>query len=670
MGERPKIGFRFNSVKNTVAKSAADGQAHGSQRRIRWFWGVLAGCAMILLSQYPQCRLWLIHGERWDAIAYNQGLGDEVAYAAYINALIEGRPRRNDPYTGRDDRPNAPQSESLFSIQFIPAYAVALPARALGVSATTALIVLTPVMAFASSLAIFWLLAVVTGSERLAAAGAVVVLCCGALAAAEGAAANLAGANAHFDYFPFLRRYQPAASFPLFPVFCALVWRSLTQEQKRFKAAILAGAIFALLVFSYFYLWTAVAAWLLVLGILWLILRAPDRISVLRLLAVFAVVATSALIPYLILISNRSETTESVQAFVLSRRPDLFSAPELIGALVLLVLTAGALRRSIDLRDRRVIFAASFALIPFIVLNQQIITGRVMQPIHYKGFVANYSVLLAIVITGALGWRRGSGESWQLTKRALLWVAVAALEWGCIETYQAANKSADANNKGVADMAVYVRLNEQARSSRPNSNEQVVLFSDPRAADGAPAVSPFAVLWAPHMLVYTSTTTVESKERLYRQLYYTGFGARELEAYFHGSEVYYGYAAGMFGFDRIIDGLNSDARPISRQELNDETLAYTKYAESFDRDRASNPKLSYVVTPIGDEPNLSNLDRWYERDAGERVGKFKLYRVKLRNQEFEDSLHLSDEHKSLTRQAPHILTGRNRFLALLPKPKF
>ena len=181
-------------------------------------------------------------------------------------------------------------------------------------------------------------------------------------------------------------------------------------------------------------------------------------------------------------------------------------------------------------------------------------------------------------------------------------------------------------------MAVYVHLNEQPNKSRSSVSDSVVLFSDPRAADGAPAVSPLGVLWAPHMLVYTSTTSQESKERLYKQLYYTGFGAKELDDYFHGSEVYYGYAAGMFGFDRTIDGLNSNAKPITKQDLNDESRSYAKYVEDFDRKRASNPRLSYVVTPIGEEPSLANLDRWYERDAGERIGKFMFYRVKLRDE--------------------------------------
>jgi hypothetical protein len=636
--------LRLNSVKDRTSPGAGAldrSEVPDAQQKIRWFWGLLASCGMVFLSLYPQVQLWLTHDKQiTSVVAYNQGLGDEVAYAAYINALIEGRPRRNDPYTGRDDRPNAPQSESLFSIQFVPAYAVALPARMLGISATTAFIVLTPLMAFCSSLAVFWLLAVVTRSDRWAAVGTLVVLSLGALASAEGALANLVATTTHFDYFPFLRRYQPAASFPLFPIFCFLVWQFLAQAQKRLMTAMFAGTVFALLVFSYFYLWTAAAAWLGLVGVLWFVGRPEDRLAVVRLLVVIGTVGAAALLPYLLLISNRAETMANVQALVLSRRPDLFSATEVIGVLVIIFLAAGALRGSIDFRDRRVIFAASFALMPFIVLNQQIITGRVMQSIHYKGFVANYSVLLAIVICGALGWRKKSGASWQPSKRAMLWVAIAALEWGAIETYQAANKSASANLKAAADMAVYSHLNEQINNS-PLTSEHVVLFSDPRAADGAPAVSALGVLWAPHMLVYTSTTTAESRERLYRQLYYTGFGANELNAYFNGSEVYYGYAAGMFGFDRTIDGLNVNAQPITRQELNDQVLSYTKYVDGFSREHASNPRLSYLVTPIGEEPSLSNLDRWYERDAGERIGEFMFYRVRLRDEKLDQTTHLS-----------------------------
>src|ERR1700694_1548580 len=118
-----------------------------------WKWGVLATIAISLLALYPQINLWLARGSYWGGSSVLIQ-GDEDAYSAYINALIDGRPRRNDPHTGRDDAPGAPQSESLFSIQFIPAYIIAWPARFLGLSTSTAFILLIFLAAMAASLAI------------------------------------------------------------------------------------------------------------------------------------------------------------------------------------------------------------------------------------------------------------------------------------------------------------------------------------------------------------------------------------------------------------------------------------------------------------------------------------------------------------------------------------
>src|SRR5690349_1973169 len=85
--------------------------------QIQWRLGILAATVFSLLSIYPQVHLWVTRSDSWQrAVAYNQGLGDEVAYAAYTNALIEGKPRRNDPYTGRGDSSDTRLPESLFSI--------------------------------------------------------------------------------------------------------------------------------------------------------------------------------------------------------------------------------------------------------------------------------------------------------------------------------------------------------------------------------------------------------------------------------------------------------------------------------------------------------------------------------------------------------------------------
>src|SRR5258705_5765283 len=104
-------------------------------------WCALAATAITVLSLLPQIHFCFMRGSQWNG-AYTILQTDELLYSAYVNALIDGRPRRNDPATGKNDIPQAPLPETLFSIQFIPAYAIALPARAFGVSASTAFIAL------------------------------------------------------------------------------------------------------------------------------------------------------------------------------------------------------------------------------------------------------------------------------------------------------------------------------------------------------------------------------------------------------------------------------------------------------------------------------------------------------------------------------------------------
>ena len=190
-----------------------------------------------------------------------------------------------------------------------------------------------------------------TGNNRLAAAGVLVVLCLGTLVSAEGTFSSLVGGERHFDYFPFLRRYQPAASFPLFLLLLIIVWSFLTKRVRPVLSGLLVGVCLALLVFSYFYLWTAALAWLGILAGLWLICRPGDRRFVIKLMMSAGIVLATALVPYLILISHGANTTTSVQALVSSRKPDLFAAAEIFAFLVLAVLAAGVSRGAIAYHD-------------------------------------------------------------------------------------------------------------------------------------------------------------------------------------------------------------------------------------------------------------------------------------------------------------------------------
>src|SRR3954469_10923632 len=96
---------------------------------------------MMLIALVPQLHFVINRGRAWhgaNAITHP----DEVAYSAYAASLIRDQPRRYDPYTGRGAEPGA--AESLFSIQLVPAYVIALPGRWLGLSAATMFMIFAP----------------------------------------------------------------------------------------------------------------------------------------------------------------------------------------------------------------------------------------------------------------------------------------------------------------------------------------------------------------------------------------------------------------------------------------------------------------------------------------------------------------------------------------------
>jgi len=74
--------------------------------------------------------------------------------------------------------------------------------------------------------------------------------------------------------------------------------------------------------------------------------------------------------------------------------------------------------------------------------------------------------------------------------------------------------------------------------------------------------------------------------------------------------------------------LRSHFEPIGLEEIEEAVRAYQAYVESFAREKVLLYPLSYVITK--GEADLSHVDCWYERDPGERLGDYSLYRLKLR----------------------------------------
>src|SRR5207244_8125491 len=134
----------------------------------------------------------------------------------------------------------------LFSIQIVPAYAAAAPARWLGLTASNAFMWFPVLCAAAASLTVFWLITLLTRDERFGAAAVWIILGFGTLIARQGLIRYVPNLSYLIPlwlssmvlppsayHLPFLRFYQPAIAFPLFFLLCILVWLHMTAPNAR-----------------------------------------------------------------------------------------------------------------------------------------------------------------------------------------------------------------------------------------------------------------------------------------------------------------------------------------------------------------------------------------------------------------------------------------------------
>ena len=592
--------------------------------------GIIAGLFLVIFTLYPQFKMLYLRGDDWQGhYAFNDI--DEVAYASYVKALIDGRPRKNDPYTGRDDSPESPQPESLFSIQFAAPYTIALPARVFGVGAPWAMTIGGAFAGFFAALACFWLIRRITGDSLFAMTGTLIILAGGAIMAGEGAIGEITGWSYAYPYFPAFRRYIPAMPFAAFFAMMALVWLLVTTEdvRKRIIYCVLASFCFSFTVFSYFYTWTTAAAWLGCLFIVWLIARPEGFWKDLKAFIALGVGCLLALIPYAMLLSKRSHTMDDVQLLVNTHAPDFYRVPEYISFVVLIILVLGIALKKISFRERETLFAISFALVPIIVFNQQIITGRSLQPIHYQVFIGNYVAGLALVVAVGIILKKTDWFKSFAPKIVLPVIALIAVAWGFVECHYTVRILDEANVARDEAMPVGRRLTELSKTEN-NPYKTVIMPFSMLQGDDLPTVAPQSVLWARHQHVFAGVTWDENKERYYQYLYFQNIDANQIANSMKKNNDYVSVIA-LFGWGRHTDRLNSAHKPLTFGEIDTEARKMDEYLKNFNPRNSPETILSYVVVPNDWQIDFTNLDKWYERDNGEIHGAYLLYRVKLKN---------------------------------------
>ena len=606
-----------------------------SRRATAWKWCAIASLALVAVSFIPQFHFWIVRGSKWNG-NYVMTQGDEPLYSAYVNALIEGRPRKNDPFGARDNRVKSPLPESTFSIQFVPAYAIALTGKLLNISASTAFILLIGVTALISAVAIFWLIFAVIDDFRLAAVGTLLVLFAGGALGTYALFGNfLDGA---IPALPFLRRYEPAAAFPFFFVFQLIVWRAAETKDTRMKLvmSVLAGLTLSALIFSYLYLWTAAAVWVGCLCALLLYFQTFDRRSVLTVMTIIGIIAACALGGYAYMLSHRGVALDQQHTLVATHRPDLFRLHEIISAVMIIGLLAAVRTNRIQSRDPRITFAGALALLPIIIFNQQILTGKTMQVFHFDVFIINYSTLIGVLVAISIWWH-------PIPRPVLVVTGVLAVAWGVFSVVLPSSlvfvPQAIARDQRIP---VLRRLRDLGNTD--NTRAELREFGGASTLVFSPdlAVTVLLPTWTIQGTLLdiggVECATIPPEERkhyFYMHLYYSKVTSDVLRSSLSGmvsnpSIEHYASIA-VFGSERVSPVLGSEYKPIRPDEIEHEVQMYQTYVNKFSREEALKRPIKYAVIPVDSHFDFSNLDRWYERDAGEQVGDFALYTLKLRD---------------------------------------
>jgi hypothetical protein len=172
----------------------------------------------------------------------------------------------------------------------------------------------------------------------------------------------------------------------------------------------------------------------------------------------------------------------------------------------------------------------------------------------------------------------------------------------------------------LKDLSQYGNLD--ARSAL--NPQPLVLAVDPKVAVLLPTFAPQALLWSPNFGLINLQPN-EGRTRFYLFLYYSGVDTYELGKILKNERDM--LTAFAFGPGRNIPG--AFVRPISQPEISAKVSDYSDFCAKLSSETIATYSLSYIVAPQ-EGADLTNVDRWYDRDVGQQIGPYIIYRVRLR----------------------------------------
>lgn len=336
----------------------------------------LAALVAAIVVSGPVIAFPIVAGEEYRGINISRYGDDEHYYMTRMKEALEGRPL-GQPFL----RESKGEQNAIFSY-VEPAFA--LPVRALGlaerVNAATYTNVLDFVGVFVLALLLYAFSLRLTGDRFISISAALFAIL--GYSIIEAKTLFFSGANIYGrSFFPF------ASSVPFFAFLIALFD---TVAAERRYAWLVVGVLAGLLMYVYAYAWTFAYALLFSLGVLFLILRDWRTLAVVCKAGVLgvAVGAYSLFALFKFEASSVSTTVSYFQAHTLARTPIMSK----VGLVTAALAAADAYLRG---RDRTTYFVWAIIAAGWIALNQQIITGRMVQYGHYYWY---FIIPLSVVI--------------------------------------------------------------------------------------------------------------------------------------------------------------------------------------------------------------------------------------------------------------------------------
>ena len=152
-----------------------------------------------------------------------------------------------------------------------------------------------------------------------------------------------------------------------------------------------------------------------------------------------------------------------------------------------------------------------------------------------------------------------------------------------------------------------------------------VVFANRPLTHTIAATASIPVLWSEYIYVFSPADLQHRRLRFFKYLYYAAVTDQNLRVSLEQDNSVRGE---IFGVDRANPILTIRSQPISARDIEEAVAEYKVFCSTFSRADAATPMLSYAVVKADED--LSNLDKWYQRDGAYNADSFIIYRLTLR----------------------------------------